>query len=75
MQNLPHHAPRASPQWTGYPENILCLCSNCPVLFDEFALCINDDLTIEERGSSLRVYPQHMISPEVLQYHRRICGR
>jgi putative restriction endonuclease len=64
----PHNGPDT-------PENILCLCPNCHVLFDEFALWINDDLSIEGREDLLRVDPRHVISLEVLWDHRRMCGR
>jgi putative restriction endonuclease len=57
------------------PENILCLCPNCHVLFDELALSINDDFSIEGRNSFLRPDPRHPISLEILRDHRRMCGR
>jgi putative restriction endonuclease len=63
----PHNGPDT-------PENILCLCPNCHVLFDELALWINDDLFIEFRNSFLRVDPRHSISLEVLRDHRRMSG-
>ena len=56
------------------PENILCLCPNCHVLLDELALWINEDLSIEGQEGSLRVDPQHAISCDSLEYHRRMCG-
>jgi putative restriction endonuclease len=64
----PHNGPDV-------PENILCLCPNCHVLLDELAMWINNDHSIEGRGGFLRVLPEHAISLEFLQYHRRICGR
>jgi putative restriction endonuclease len=64
----PHNGPDT-------PENILCLCPNCHVLFDELALWINDDFFIECRNSFLRVDPEHTISLEILRDHRRMCGR
>ena len=63
----PHNGPDT-------PENILCLCPNCHVLFDELALWISDDLFIEGRNNSLRVDPRHAISVEMLRGHRRMCG-
>jgi putative restriction endonuclease len=63
----PHNGPDV-------PENILCLCPNCHVLLDELALWINEDLSIEGQEGSLRVDPQHAISSDFLQYHRRMCG-
>ena len=64
----PHNGPDT-------PENILCLCPNCHVLFDESALWVNDDLSLEGGESFLRVDPRHVISLEVLREHRRMCGR
>jgi putative restriction endonuclease len=64
----PHNGPDT-------PENILCLCPNCHVLFDELALWINDDLSIEGRDTFLRIDPKHPISLEVLRDHRRMSGR
>ena len=64
----PHNGPDV-------PENILCLCPNCHVLLDDLAMWINDDHSIEGRCGFLRVLPEHAISLEFLQYHRRICGR
>jgi putative restriction endonuclease len=63
----PHNGPDAS-------ENSLCLCPNCHVLLDELAVWINDDHSVEGRGGFLRIVPQHAISSEYLQYHRRMCG-
>jgi putative restriction endonuclease len=63
----PHNGP-------DIPENILCLCPNCHVLFDELAIWINDDLSIQGIDRFLRVHPQHAIASGVLQYHRRMCG-
>jgi putative restriction endonuclease len=63
----PHNGPDVS-------ANILCLCPNCHVLLDELTLCINENLLVEGRDGFLRVVPEHAISPEFLQYHRRMCG-
>jgi putative restriction endonuclease len=57
------------------PENTLCLCPNCHVLLDELAIWINDDQSIGGREGLLRVHPEHAISSEFIQYHRRMCGR
>ena len=71
VEDLNGREPRSEGRRPFKPQTAL----NCHVLFDELALWINDDFTIEECGSFLRVHPQHMISPEALQYHRRMCGR
>jgi putative restriction endonuclease len=64
----PHNGPDV-------PENILCLCPNCHVLLDEFAVWINDDQSLGRQEGLLRVTPKHAISSEFLQYHRSMCGR
>ncbi|GLW12002.1 hypothetical protein Misp01_71300 [Microtetraspora sp. NBRC 13810] len=57
--------------------NILCLCPNDHVLFDQGAITIQDDLTVinqltgESRGL-LRTIPGHDIDPRYLAYHREI---
>ena len=57
-------------------ENVLCLCPNCHVLFDEIAVWVNDDLTLcGERSGKLRTHPRHDISREFLKYHRELGGR
>ena len=56
-------------------ENVLCLCPNCHVLFDEIAVWVDDDLTLcGERSGKLLTRPQHDISREFLQYHRTLGG-
>jgi putative restriction endonuclease len=64
----PHNGP-------DIPENILCLCPNCHVLFDELALWINDDFSVGGRCNFLRVDARHVISRAALREHRRMCGR
>jgi putative restriction endonuclease len=61
----PHNGPDT-------PENILC--PNCHVLFDELALWIDDDFSVERRNSFLRVDPRHGISQAALLEHMRMCG-
>jgi len=52
-------------------ENLLCLCPNCHVQFDEQAVWVEDDLTIRgEHGGTLRTHPLHNISIDYLRYHR-----
>ncbi|MGW1680590.1 YDG/SRA domain-containing protein [Saccharopolyspora sp. NPDC002376] len=63
----PHNGPDV-------PENILCLCANCHVLFDKGAILIADDLTVSRGGEDvqLRVDDSHRIGGEYLAYHRSI---
>ncbi|GAA3120411.1 hypothetical protein GCM10010466_09190 [Planomonospora alba] len=61
------------------PGNLLCLCPNHHVLFDRGMITIQDDLTIVDmvsgnRLGTLRLAPNHEISPEHLTYHRRNIG-
>jgi putative restriction endonuclease len=64
----PHNGPDVA-------ENVLCLCPNCHVLFDELSLWIDDDRSLGGRTGSLRVNLRHPISTQSLQYHRRMCGQ
>jgi putative restriction endonuclease len=60
----PHSGPDTS-------ENMLCLCPNCHVQFDELAVWIDDDLKIcGEHGGTLRTHPHHTISIDFLRHHR-----
>ncbi|MER7014037.1 YDG/SRA domain-containing protein [Saccharopolyspora sp. NPDC000359] len=63
----PHNGPDV-------PENILCLCANCHVLFDKGAILIADDLTVFRAGgeAQLRVDDSHWIDVRYLAYHRSI---
>jgi predicted restriction endonuclease len=57
------------------PANMLCLCPNCHVLFDNGALLISEDLAITVNGELsgvLRTHPSHVIAREHLEYHRSI---
>jgi predicted restriction endonuclease len=58
---------------TDTPDNLLCLCPNCHVLFDNGAILIEDDLRIRSvhpnRGL-LRIEEGHTISIAALAYHR-----
>ncbi len=52
-------------------DNILCLCPNHHVLFDNGAVSIADDLSlIGGGGNSLTVHRDHHINPSFLTYHR-----
>ena len=53
--------------------NILCLCPNCHVLFDEVAFHIEDDFTIRgARTGKLIMNPNHPLRVEFLAYHRSL---
>lgn len=52
------------------PDNVLCLCANCHVLFDTGAITINDNLTLKGTNGRLRAHPNHLIGVVHLQYHR-----
>jgi hypothetical protein len=57
------------------PANVLCLCPNCHVLFDEIAVWVGDDLTLYgERSGKLLTHLGHDISRDFIQYHRTIGG-
>jgi len=52
-------------------ENMLCLCPNCHVQFDEQGIWIEDNLTIRGAvGGALRTHPSHTISTDCLRHHR-----
>jgi putative restriction endonuclease len=54
-------------------ENILCLCPNCHVLFDEMAFCIEDNYTlIGSKTGKLNVNSNHNLSLECIRYHRSL---
>ncbi|WP_080127743.1 MULTISPECIES: YDG/SRA domain-containing protein [unclassified Actinoplanes] len=57
------------------PDNMLCLCPNCHVLFDNGAITIDADLTIrsdQPHRGILRRAEGHDINPAFLAYHREI---
>jgi predicted restriction endonuclease len=59
------------------PANVLCLCPNCHVLFDNGALHIAPDLSITINCSpagKLRTHPSHAVDPGHLDYHRSVHG-
>lgn len=52
-------------------ENLLCLCPNCHVQFDEGAVWIDDDMSIQgAREGLLRLVERHAIDPVFFKYHR-----
>ena len=50
--------------------NVLCLCPNCHVLFDAWAITIADNLDLIGRPGKLTVRPDHPISIAHVKYHR-----
>ncbi|MBG0560863.1 HNH endonuclease [Actinoplanes sp. NEAU-A11] len=58
---------------TDTPDNLLCLCPNCHVLFDNGEIVVNDDLTIvssQPNRGLLRTSHDHVINLDHLRYHR-----
>ncbi|WP_218136259.1 HNH endonuclease [Nonomuraea jiangxiensis] len=58
--------------------NLLCLCPNDHVLFDQGAIVVRDDLTVVNRLTSesmgtLRTVPGHDVDTHYLTYHRNLC--
>lgn len=53
-------------------ENLLCLCPNHHVLFDQFSLAIADDFELIGRPGWLRTHSRHRIDSEYLRYHRAL---
>jgi putative restriction endonuclease len=51
-------------------DNILCLCPNHHVLFDNGAVSVAEDLSLIGDPGSLTVHRDHHISEEYLAYHR-----
>ncbi len=61
----PHNGPDAE-------DNILCLCPNHHVLFDNGAISIAEDLSLTGgEGGVLTVHKHHHINPDHLAYHRQ----
>jgi putative restriction endonuclease len=59
----PHNGPDTK-------DNILCLCPNHHVLFDNGAVSIADDLSLIGDDSNLTVHRDHHINQQHLAYHR-----
>jgi len=51
-------------------ENLPCLCPNHHVLFDNGALLVQDDFSLNSGTEHLRVHRDHFVDPVHLQYHR-----
>ena len=61
----PHNGPDTE-------DNILCLCPNHHVLFDNGAISIAEDLSLTGgEGGTLTVHKHHPINPDHLAYHRQ----
>lgn len=56
-------------------DNLLCLCPNHHVLFDNGALTVEDDFKLSDSESCLTVRTDHAISHAHLEYHRGMWGR
>jgi len=55
------------------PDNILCLCPNCRVLFDSWAFTIDDDGSLAGAVSGKLIEAEnHQVNREYLAYHRRL---
>ncbi|MFD7654644.1 HNH endonuclease [Actinosynnema sp. NPDC059797] len=60
------------------PANMLCLCANCHVEFDNFALYVDEGGVVRrvrdrsEVGPLLR-HPEHHVDEAHLAYHRELC--
>ena len=71
-----HIVPLGSPHdGPDTPDNVLCLCPNHHVMFDNGGLLIDDDLcvwstTSKEALGSLRTRRGHEVSRDALRYHR-----
>ena len=59
----PHNGPDTK-------DNILCLCPNHHVLFDNGAVSVADDLSLIGADSNLTVHRDHNINENYLAYHR-----
>ena len=55
-------------------ENVLCLCPNCHVLFDEGAIWLDDDLRVMPSGKKLKQDSSHVLNIEHIRYHRGLWG-
>jgi putative restriction endonuclease len=69
------HIKPISKQGPDIESNVLCLCPNCHVRFDNGALLIEDDLSVHDLRLKkdiglLTTVPGHTVSPEMLAWHR-----
>jgi putative restriction endonuclease len=56
-------------------ENVLCLCPNCHVRFDDYAVALNDDLTLTDTGQKIQLVDGHCIDVDYARYHRELMPR
>lgn len=54
--------------------NVLCLCPNCHVLFDEGAIWLDDDLQVMPVGKKLKQVASHNLDMACIRYHRGLRG-
>ncbi len=50
--------------------NVLCLCPNCHVRFDTYAVTLSDDLLLSDSGRKIALAKGHTIDLEFVRYHR-----
>lgn len=67
-----HIRPLGSPhKGPDTPDNILCLCPNCHVLFDYGSISVDYEMRlIGELEGSLRIHKRHDLNKSHLEYHR-----
>ena len=63
----PHHGPDKV-------ENIICLCPNHHVMFDNYTFTIDDNFDLIGIEGSLKVDENHNIDQQFLKYHRNISN-
>jgi len=63
----PHNGPDTT-------DNVLCLCPNCHVLFDTYAVTIDETFSVIPKGRKLTVEPSHAINLEHIRYRLAISG-
>lgn len=50
--------------------NVLCLCPNCHVLFDEGAVWLTDKLRVASSNRDLKLHDTHKLDTACIRYHR-----
>lgn len=63
----PHNGPDSK-------DNILCVCPNCHVRFDDRSIVVREDMSLIGSKGKLRVHHSHKISRKHLEYHRSLAG-
>jgi putative restriction endonuclease len=51
-------------------DNLLCLCPNHHVLFDNGGFVVNEDMNLVGIDGKITVHPRHKINTEYIQYHK-----